>query len=261
MVGSRDHLRQLGRIVSAPLSTMVRSSSESALPDHPSLPANDRLQSSKIPLSKRVADIGCVLLALPALIPLMLAIAIYIKIVSPGPVFYHQQRVGYRERRFQLLKFRSMHLNADSSVHEDHTTRLYRNNLPLTKIDAEDTRLILCGGLLRSSGLDELPQVLNVIRGEMSLVGPRPCTNYEYALFDRSNKARFNVLPGITGLWQVSGKNTTTFQQMIELDSTYARDCSFSLDLKIIVRTLPVLCRQVRELIRKRWPVWRSGHR
>jgi exopolysaccharide production protein ExoY len=203
-----------------------------------------------------------VILGVPVLIPLMLAIAAYIKLVSPGPVFYRQVRIGYRERRFQLLKFRSMRVNADSTIHEDHTTRLFKNNLPLTKIDAKgDARLILLGGLFRSSGLDELPQVLNVLRGEMSLVGPRPCTRYEYALLDDTQKTRFDVLPGITGLWQVRGKNNTTFRQMIELDSKYARTQSLGLDLSIMARTIPVLGLQVWEQVKRRWPAWRTGHR
>ena len=124
-----------------------------------------------------------------------------------------------------------------------------------------DGRLILLGGLFRSSGLDELPQVLNVLRGEMSLIGPRPCTLYEHALLDASHKTRFNVLPGITGLWQVSGKNTTTFRQMIELDSTYARTQSLWLDLRILARTFPVIGHQVWQQVKRRWPAWRSGHR
>ena len=228
----------------------------------PSAPTTPRPDVWMIPPSKRGSDLACLIIGLPVLIPMMLTIAIYIKLVSRGPVFYRQERIGYRECRFQLLKFRSMRVNADSSVHEDHTTRLFRNNLPLTKIDVEgDTRLILCGGLLRSSGLDELPQVFNILRREMSLVGPRPCTTYEYALLDASHKQRFDVLPGITGLWQVNGKNQTTFQQMIDLDSTYARTRSVWLDLKIMARTIPVLWHQVRDLIRRRWPAWRAGHR
>lgn len=242
--------------------TMSRPPSDLARPVDPSVSAAGHPEPTGIPATKRAVDLLCVLIALPLLIPLMLLIAAYIKLVSPGPVFYRQYRIGYRERWFQLLKFRSMRVNADSTVHEDHTTRLFKNNLPLTKMDAAgDARLILLGGLFRSSGLDELPQVLNVLRGEMSLVGPRPCTKYEYALLDPPHKERFNVLPGITGLWQVSGKNSTTFRQMMDLDSQYARTRSLWLDLRIMARTVPVLGRQICELLKRRLPAWWSGHR
>jgi exopolysaccharide production protein ExoY len=188
---------------------------------------------------------------MPVVFPLALFVALYIKVVSPGPIFFRQERVGYLERRFQVLKFRSMRVNADPQSHESHTTQLLKSNLPLTKMDERgDDRLIPLGRLLRSSGLDELPQLLNVLRGEMSIVGPRPCTAYEFDLLDQHQKSRFHALPGMTGLWQVSGKNKTTFQQMIDLDTAYADHWSLSLDLRIMARTFPVICRQVTEVLR-----------
>jgi lipopolysaccharide/colanic/teichoic acid biosynthesis glycosyltransferase len=208
--------------------------------------------------TKRCMDLVCLAIALPLLIPVMLAIAIYVRLVSTGPIFYRQERVGVHERHFQMFKFRSMLANADTAVHEDHTTRLFRNNLPLTKIDENgDARWIPLGGLFRSSGLDELPQVFNVLRGEMSLVGPRPCTRYEHALLLAEHKARFDVLPGITGLWQVTGKNRTTFQEMIALDCAYARQRSIWLDVRILLRTVPVVLRQVCDVVERRWRVKR----
>jgi exopolysaccharide production protein ExoY len=190
---------------------------------------------------------------MPVVLPLALFLALYIKVVSPGPVFFRQERVGHGERRFQVLKFRSMRVNADSQSHKSHTEQLLKSNMPLTKMDeCGDNRLIPFGRLLRSSGLDELPQLLNVLRGEMSIVGPRPCTEYEFALLDQHQKARFRALPGMTGLWQVSGKNKTTFKQMIDLDTAYADHWSLSLDLKIMARTFPVLYRQVTDVLSKR---------
>jgi exopolysaccharide production protein ExoY len=218
---------------------VMRSSSEKrgAIPRRP------------IPRAKRVLDILVIVVALPLLVPLMLLIAVYIKCASRGPVLYRQQRVGHGEVLFELLKFRSMRPDADSVVHEAHTARLLTLDLPLTKMDERgDPRLIPLGRLLRASGLDELPQLLNVLRGEMSLVGPRPCTRYEFALMNAHQKARFQALPGITGLWQVSGKNKTTFSQMLDLDTVYVHRWSMGLDLKIMVHTIPVLVHQVQEM-------------
>jgi lipopolysaccharide/colanic/teichoic acid biosynthesis glycosyltransferase len=119
----------------------------------------------------------------------------------------------------------------------------------MTKLDRrKDPRLIPLGASLRAIGLDELPQIINVLRGEMSLVGPRPCIPYEYELYEPWQQRRFDALPGLTGLWQVSGKNRTTFNQMIRLDIEYAERASLWLDLKIILKTLPALCLQCQDL-------------
>jgi exopolysaccharide production protein ExoY len=205
---------------------------------------------SGIPLGKRTLDLAAIVLGIPLVVPLMLVIAAFIKLVSPGPLFFRQERIGLGERRFRMFKFRSMRPDADSGVHQAHTTHLYRSDLPLTKIDKHgDPRLIPLGAFLRSSGLDELPQLINVLRGEMSIVGPRPCTVYEYRELDPADRARFEAPPGITGLWQVSGKNKTTFREMIALDIAYARGWSLGLDLRIMAKTFPVLLAQVREII------------
>ena len=205
------------------------------------------------PLSKRALDIALISLSLPVLVPVMLLIAAFIKLVSRGPVFFRQERIGYREARFEMLKFRSMHANAETGVHETHTTHLYRSGLPLTKIDKRgDPRVIPLGLLLRSSGFDELPQLINVLRGERSIVGPRPCTPSEYGVLQPTDRARFMALPGLTGLWQVSGKNKTTYREMIALDIAYARGWSVWLDLRIMAKTFPVLLAQVREMTKTR---------
>lgn len=201
------------------------------------------------PVWKRFLDVGCLLLALPTLLPLMLGLAALIKLVSPGPVFFRQERIGFMGRRFKILKFRTMKVNAEVGTHQNHLKDLINSNTPMTKMDAKgDPRIIPFGSILRSSGLDELPQLINVLRGEMSLVGPRPCTEYEFEQFQPWHKQRFRALPGLTGLWQVSGKNKTTFNEMINLDIYYANHASFLFDLKIMTRTFPVLFGQVREM-------------
>jgi lipopolysaccharide/colanic/teichoic acid biosynthesis glycosyltransferase len=203
---------------------------------------------AKISFTKRALDIFCLILALPTLLPLMLGIAALIKIVSPGPVFFMQDRIGFMGRRFRMFKFRTMKVNAETSTHQQHLKDLIHSNAPMTKLDNRgDPRVIKFGGILRSSGLDELPQLINVVRGEMSLVGPRPCTPYEYEQFQPWHKQRFRALPGLTGLWQVSGKNRTTFNEMIELDIRYAKEWSLWMDVRIISLTVPVLLNQVKE--------------
>jgi lipopolysaccharide/colanic/teichoic acid biosynthesis glycosyltransferase len=199
-----------------------------------------------IPLWKRVLDCTLILLAFPLLLPLMAVIALIIRRNSPGPVLFQQQRMGYRGRLFMCLKFRTMHCAAETSSHQSHLQVLINSNVPMTKLDAAgDARIIPFGKLLRSSGLDELPQIINVLRGEMSLVGPRPCVQYEAEKYLPWQRERFNAAPGLTGLWQVSGKNRTTFTRMMELDIEYARRKSLGLDLKIIFLTIPALLVQM----------------
>lgn len=147
-----------------------------------------------------------------------------------------------------IFKFRSMKMNAETSSHEQHLASLMGNNSPMTKLDAAgDPRLIPLGRIFRATGLDELPQIFNVIRGEMSLVGPRPCLPYEFQRYERWQQERVNAAPGLTGYWQVNGKNKTTFSEMIEMDIYYSRNMSLLLDLTIIFKTIPAITRQVLE--------------
>jgi len=197
---------------------------------------------------KRCLDIACIALALPALAPLILIISLWIRLSSSGPVLFRQERVGYRGRRFTCLKFRSMKVNADNRVHKEYLRGLINSDVPMTKMDARgDSRLISMGAFLRSTGLDELPQLINILRGEMSIVGPRPCIPYESDNYLPWQKERFETLPGLTGLWQVSGKNKTTFNEMVNLDIAYVRNKSLWLDIQIILKTVPALISQVRE--------------
>jgi len=202
-------------------------------------------QTTGLPTWKRMLDWAVVLALLPGLLILGAGVALLVVCGSRGPVFFRQRRVGYKGREFNIFKFRTMQVDAETQSHRDHFRQLMDQEVPMTKLDARrDPRLIPLGALLRATGLDELPQLLNVIRGEMSLVGPRPCIPYEYELYQPWQRRRFDAVPGLTGLWQVSGKNRTTFNEMIRLDIEYAQRMSLGLDLKIILKTLPALCRQ-----------------
>jgi lipopolysaccharide/colanic/teichoic acid biosynthesis glycosyltransferase len=197
---------------------------------------------SAAPLWKRVLDVSVILLTAPITILVGAMIALVIKLGSPGPVIFRQERVGYKGQRFVCYKFRSMHPGAEISAHKGHTAQLIKSSAPMTKLDAvRDSRVIPFGSILRATGLDELPQLINVLRGEMSLVGPRPCVGYEYEMYEPWQQRRFDAVPGLTGLWQVSGKNRTTFNQMINFDIEYSERMSLWLDLKIISKTVPAL--------------------
>jgi len=202
----------------------------------------------EFPLWKRTLDLVCVLLSLPFWLPLMGLIALGIKLVSPGPVFFRQERIGLGGRRFMCLKFRSMRVNAGTAVHENYLKELMQSNRPMTKLDESgDHRLIPSGRFFRATGLDELPQLFNVLRGEMSLVGPRPCTLREFESSRLWKQKRFEAPPGLTGYWQVNGKNKTTFRQMIAMDVWYAAHMSLGLDLLILLRTPQAVVAQVFE--------------
>ena len=201
-----------------------------------------------MPLWKRSADLLFSILALPVLGLITLVMALVMKIVSPGPVFYRQERVGYLGRRFMIFKFRTMFVGADTGIHRAYCEQLIGTNAPMIKMDSSgDSRLIPGGRLIRASGLDELPQLLNVLLGDMSLIGPRPCVPYEYEKYSAAQRARFNAVPGLTGLWQISGKNRTTFDEMIRLDIQYANVKSIWLDAKIVLLTPLALLQQIRD--------------
>jgi len=202
---------------------------------------------------KRALDIALILLVMPVLMPLAAVIAIIIRRSSVGPLLFQQERVGFREQRFMCLKFRTMYCGAETVSHQGHLHQLINSDAPMTKMDAHgDSRIIPFGKFLRSSGLDELPQLINVLKGEMSLVGPRPCLPYEVEKYLPWQRERFDAAPGLTGLWQVSGKNRTTFTKMMQLDIEYARTRNLWLDLKIIFKTIPALVVQMRDMRQKR---------
>ena len=208
------------------------------------------LEDRRVPLWKRALDITLVLFAIPALLPMVVIVSLLIKVSSRGPVFFKQERVGFLGKRFMIYKFRTMVHGIDTSAHEKHVNGLITRNAPMTKLDVcGDKRLIPVGRLLRAGGLDELPQLFNVLCGEMSIVGPRPCLPSEYPLYLPWQRERFLGLPGLTGLWQVSGKNQTTFNEMIEFDIQYVRTQSFLLDLIIMLKTFPLILSEIKEVV------------
>ena len=204
-------------------------------------------ESAAVPRWKRILDLTCIWLTAPLWCTVMALISLWILLVSPGPLLFRQERVGYRGRRFKILKFRTMKINAETQVHEGYFERLMQADCPMTKLDRQDARLIRGGRPLRALGLDELPQLFNVLRGEMSLVGPRPCTPHEFARYQPAQRERVNAPPGLTGYWQVNGKNNTTFSRMIEMDIHYSKTMSLGMDLSIMLRTLPAIAVQVLE--------------
>jgi lipopolysaccharide/colanic/teichoic acid biosynthesis glycosyltransferase len=146
-----------------------------------------------------------------------------------------------------------MSFNADASIHELYLRGLINAEKPMTKLDWDDDgRIIPFGNMLRQTGLDELPQLINVLRGEMSLIGPRPCISYEVQEYLPWQRRRFDTMPGLTGLWQVSGKNKTTFKEMMRLDINYATQKSFWMDVKIFLKTFPALVTQFSDYLSTR---------
>jgi lipopolysaccharide/colanic/teichoic acid biosynthesis glycosyltransferase len=201
-----------------------------------------------IPHWKRLLDLSCIFLTSPCWLLAMTLVAIWVKATSAGPLFYCQPRVGYRGGSFIIFKFRSMRGNADTRSHEEYMGQLMKSDRPMVKLDNRgDNRLVPGGRFLRAAGLDELPQLINVVRGEMSLVGPRPCTPYEFGQYQACHRARLKAPPGLTGYWQVNGKNKTTFSEMVAMDVYYTENMSPALDLNIMFRTGKVIVAQLIE--------------
>jgi lipopolysaccharide/colanic/teichoic acid biosynthesis glycosyltransferase len=205
----------------------------------------DPIFGRKMPVWKRIIDIVFAIIGILIISPFILIIALMIKIVSPGPIFFMQERVGYGGKLFTMFKLRTMKHNTDTSIHKKYLAKLINadeNNGESTstrimkKIE-KDSRIVPFGNIIRSSGIDELPQLINVLLGDMSLIGPRPPISYEVDQYKNWFSDRFDIVPGLTGLWQVSGKNNLTFHEMIRLDIQYIRTQSFRLDLKILLLT------------------------
>jgi lipopolysaccharide/colanic/teichoic acid biosynthesis glycosyltransferase len=194
------------------------------------------LLATRVPFWKRATDIIVSAAALVALSPLLLLAAVVIRLVSPGPALFRQKRIGRGGRPFVLLKLRSMTAGSDPGVHRRHLAGLIGSDRPMSKL-AGDGRVFALGRMLRRTCIDELPQLVNVLWGEMSLVGPRPCLPYEAEEYSRWHSRRFDLAPGMTGLWQVSGKDRLSFPEMVRLDIAYARTLSPWLDMKILLKT------------------------
>jgi lipopolysaccharide/colanic/teichoic acid biosynthesis glycosyltransferase len=210
------------------------------------------------PNAKRATDLVLTALLLIVLAPLLAITAVAVKLDSRGPILFSQERIGTRRVRrdgmtrwrlepFKVFKFRSMIADADSGVHERHIAAMANrpaksgpSDSGLIKLE-HDQRITRVGRYLRLTSIDELPQLINVLRGEMSLVGPRPVPLYEFARYQPEHMRRFTVLPGISGLWQVRGRCALSFWEMVSCDLEYADKQSFWTDLKIMVRTLPAV--------------------
>lgn len=195
---------------------------------------------------KRVIDVTGSIFIVLLMLPFMLVISVLIKLTSDGPVFFKQERIGRFGKRFNLLKFRSMHVNNDSSIHKQYVSKLITSDDTLPETDStgqvykitNDPRVTPIGRFIRKTSLDELPQLLNVLMGDMSLVGPRPPILYELDCYDIWHRRRvLEMKPGITGLWQVQGRSRTTFNEMVRLDIRYTKEWSLWLDIKLLFLT------------------------
>jgi len=199
---------------------------------------------------KRVADVAGAALGLLVTAPLLLLLAVIIKLDSRGPILFRQERIGSGGRRFNVLKFRTMGDGVSDERHRRLVSQMMRGDdgvgepaadgRPVFKL-TQDDRVTRVERWLPRMSLDELPQLVNVLRGDMSLVGPRPPLPYEFEAYDHWQFDRLQVKPGITGLWQVSGRNLLTYRQMCELDVSYVRGWSLWLDIRILLRTVPVV--------------------
>jgi lipopolysaccharide/colanic/teichoic acid biosynthesis glycosyltransferase len=202
--------------------------------------ATSRLTEAAI----RLLDLAGALILLILLSPLLLLVAMIVRLDSEGPAIYRQRRVGRNLRPFSVAKFRTMSEGAGSEAHRAHVEKMIGGGggsaKPMTKLQ-EDARVTRVGGFLRRTSIDELPQLWNVLRGEMSLVGPRPPIQYEVDRYPAEAFRRFAVKPGLTGLWQVQGRSLLTFDQMIGLDAEYVERRSLGLNVKILLLTLPTV--------------------
>jgi lipopolysaccharide/colanic/teichoic acid biosynthesis glycosyltransferase len=185
---------------------------------------------------KRVVDLLLIMLSLPFVVLYFAIIGLLIKLDSPGPVFYKHPRVGRDGRLFDMFKFRTMVVGADQM--QEDLAALNEADGPLFKIK-EDPRRTRLGAFLRRTSIDELPQVINVLRGEMSLVGPRPGTPTEVEQYEAWQRERISVRPGLTGLWQVSGRSNIPFAEMVLLDIFYIENWTLDLDVRILLQTVP----------------------
>jgi lipopolysaccharide/colanic/teichoic acid biosynthesis glycosyltransferase len=199
--------------------------------------------------AKRTLDVVIAVVALVVLAPLLAIVALLVARTSRGPVLFRQTRIGHRREPFTILKFRTMVADNDDAVHRAFVASQLRRAAASEErsgragVVLHDERITPLGARLRRTSIDELPQLLNVLRGEMSMVGPRPCLPWEAPLFESRDHGRFEVKPGLTGLWQVSGRNDLSMREALDLDIEYVRRRSTRLDLWILVRTIPAVIR------------------
>jgi lipopolysaccharide/colanic/teichoic acid biosynthesis glycosyltransferase len=205
-------------------------------------------RASFYPIAKRWLDVICAAILLVVTAPLLAAIALAIRLDSPGPIIFRQRRVGKWGKDFTMFKFRSMYADADENVHREFVKKYINGtatgssgtNQSVYK-PAIDKRITRVGRWLRRTSLDELPQLFNVLRGEMSLVGPRPAVPYEVQEYSKWHLGRLAVTPGLTGLAQISGRSGLTFEKIVRLDLEYIQRRSIGLDIAILLKTIPVV--------------------
>lgn len=190
-------------------------------------------------MTKRVFDLVFAVFLLVIAAPVLLAVIVLLKLDSPGPAIFRQERCGRGRRRFEVLKFRTMHVNASAEPHRRYIAALAAGEASADGLQklTNDPRVTRVGGFLRRTSIDELPQLVNVALGQMSIVGPRPALDYELEFYDEQHYERFSVRPGLTGLWQVKGRSELGFRQMLDLDVEYARTTRPRLDAEILLRT------------------------
>jgi len=201
-------------------------------------------QQRSLAALQRFFDVAVALTLILLLSPILIGVTLAVRLDSRGPAFFRQRRVGYREREFTLYKFRSMRVDADPQGHQEYVTALIKGEGQnpnggrenLYKL-AVDNRITGVGRWIRRWSLDELPQLFNVVRGDMTLVGPRPAIPYEVAEYPSWYRERFSVKPGLTGYWQVSGRSERTYEEMVRLDIEYAQRRNLGLDLSILLKT------------------------
>jgi lipopolysaccharide/colanic/teichoic acid biosynthesis glycosyltransferase len=239
-----------GRVMQDRLSTatprMAPQVQDHTSPPAQALNAEQTIGRTPSPVYKRPFDVLVATLLLVLTTPLAAMVALIVKVTSPGPILFRQERLGQNGCPFTLYKFRTMYHGASAELHREYFT-LYRQGVrapgqprPLYKL-RRDPRITPLGGILRRLALDELPQLYNVLRGDMSVVGPRPPLRYEVEHYTQRDLLRLSVKPGLTGLWQVRGRDVVDFDTMIMLDLEYVQRQSLALDLWVLVATIPAL--------------------
>ena len=191
---------------------------------------------------KRVIDISISLILLILLIPILIVVSILIKLESTGPVFFRQSRIGQNGHPFTIYKFRTMYVYANENIQRKYLKEILEkeNEQPVFRI-VDDPKITRIGRFLRITSLDELPQLINILKGDMSLVGPRPSLPFEYSKYEDWQKERVTVKPGITGLWQISGRFRMSYDEMVKLDISYIKKRSILLDIEILIKTVSLV--------------------
>ncbi|MDH3268325.1 MAG: sugar transferase, partial [Ignavibacteria bacterium] len=239
-----DYCKSLGvnvKVTSKLFDVVARKMNTEKYIDVPVIDMSSRYNNSITLTMKRITDLVISLVALVIMSPLFLIITLLIKISSPGPIFYSQNRVGKYSKEFKFYKFRSMMTNDGSDEERVKDMINFMKDESLKSKIINNSRVTWIGNIIRKTSLDELPQLFNVLKGDMSLVGPRPCLPYEYENYDEWQKRRVNVIPGCTGVWQVWGRSSVSFKESVVLDLYYMNNMSPWFDLQLMFQTIPAI--------------------